>query len=322
MSGCLSIALSHALTRSFGSVYRAPEVIIGHPYDARIDIWSVGAVVAELFTGYVLFQNDSVQTMLSRITGIMGDFPEHVIQEGRDASKYFTASNIVYERDDNGQYHLVFPKRTTLESRLHCPRPDACSKDEALFVDFVSSTLCLDPRKRPTAYEALQHPWLADADTVEFEAYIIGQPAAAVPPSEPIDLPAGIVPTPGASLYYPPPYDDEEDDDVDIDVDAEDDDVEDEDEDDGPRAMYSESVYIGTDEDDDDGTDPAHMAALAARLAAYDLQDVEEEIEILAASADGQRLRQELEDADALVAAAAAEEEEEAGEAASPSESS
>eukprot|EP01033_Poteriospumella_lacustris_P006160 gene6160-4422_t len=242
----------HLTTYIQSRSYRAPEVIIGHPYDARIDIWSVGAVVAELFTGYVLFQNDSVQTMLSRITGIMGDFPEHVIQEGRDASKYFTASNIVYERDDNGQYHLVFPKRTTLESRLHCPRPDACSKDEALFVDFVSSTLCLDPRKRPTAYEALQHPWLADADTVEFEAYIIGQPAAAAPPSEPIDLPAGIVPTPGAT---------------------------------------------------------------------YDLQDVEEEIEILAASADGQRLRQELEDADALVAAAAAEEEE-AGEAASPSESS
>lgn len=285
-------------------LYSAPEVIIGHPYDARIDIWSVGAVVAELYTGYVLFQNDSVQTMLSRITGIMGDFPEHVIQEGRDASKYFTASNIVYERDDNGQYHLVFPKRTTLESRLHCPRPDVCTKDEALFVDFVRSTLCLDPRKRPTAYEALQHPWLADADTVEFEAYIIGQPAAAVPPAEPIDLPPGVVPTPGASLYYPPPYDDEEDEDVDIDVDAEDDDEEDdEDDDDGPRAMYSESVYIGTDEDEDD---PAHMAALAARLAAYDLQDVEEEIEVLAASVDGQRLRQELEDADALVAAAAA----------------
>jgi serine/threonine protein kinase len=48
---------------------RAPEVILGHPYDTRIDIWSIGAVAAEMLTGYVLFQNDSVASMLSRITG-------------------------------------------------------------------------------------------------------------------------------------------------------------------------------------------------------------------------------------------------------------
>ena len=30
--------------------FRAPEVIIGHPYDGRIDIWSVGCVLAEMHT--------------------------------------------------------------------------------------------------------------------------------------------------------------------------------------------------------------------------------------------------------------------------------
>lgn len=42
-------------------------MILGHGYDGRIDIWSVGAVLAELYTDYVLFQNESVQTMLARI---------------------------------------------------------------------------------------------------------------------------------------------------------------------------------------------------------------------------------------------------------------
>lgn len=55
--------------------YRAPEVILGVKYDYRIDIWSLGAVVAELLTGYVLFQNESISTMLARITGILGPFP-------------------------------------------------------------------------------------------------------------------------------------------------------------------------------------------------------------------------------------------------------
>lgn len=35
--------------------YRAPEVIIGCKYDYRIDMWSIGCILAELFTGNVLF---------------------------------------------------------------------------------------------------------------------------------------------------------------------------------------------------------------------------------------------------------------------------
>ena len=35
--------------------YRAPEVILGCAYDYKIDIWSLGCILAELLTGYVLF---------------------------------------------------------------------------------------------------------------------------------------------------------------------------------------------------------------------------------------------------------------------------
>jgi hypothetical protein len=153
-------------------------VIIGHPYDTRIDIWSVGAVLAELHTGYVLFQNDSVPTMLSRITGILGQFPQHVLQRGKDTGKYFSLSNIVYERDEQGTFHLIFPKRTDLASRLHLPTSESPGKltpDEEIFVDFVRQMLHLDPNLRLSAEEALAHPWLADADTVHVSEYIIQQ---------------------------------------------------------------------------------------------------------------------------------------------------
>lgn len=33
--------------------YRAPEVMLGLPYDEKIDLWSVGCILAELFSGEV-----------------------------------------------------------------------------------------------------------------------------------------------------------------------------------------------------------------------------------------------------------------------------
>ena len=39
--------------------YRAPEVILGAPYNTKVDVWSLGCILAELYTGEVLFHNDS-----------------------------------------------------------------------------------------------------------------------------------------------------------------------------------------------------------------------------------------------------------------------
>eukprot|EP00913_Durusdinium_trenchii_P018737 g17607.t1 len=87
--------------------YRAPEVMLGLPYDQKIDLWSLGCIIAELWTGtvlysslpmlpwrppagYVLFQNDSVQSLLARILGIIGDFPYHLMTSGKYVPQYFT----------------------------------------------------------------------------------------------------------------------------------------------------------------------------------------------------------------------------------------
>lgn len=140
--------------------YRAPEVMLGLPYDQKIDLWSLGCIIAELWTGYVLFQNDSVQSLLARILGIVGDFPYHLMTSGKYVPQYFTQDGQLYQEiegqpcpERGRRLHLLVPKKTSLRQRMRT--------DDELFLDFLSQLLQLDPAKRPGAAEASHHPFLA-----------------------------------------------------------------------------------------------------------------------------------------------------------------
>jgi len=140
--------------------YRAPEVMLGHAYDQRVDIWSLGCILAEMDTGYVLFQNESISSLFARIVGILGPIDSAFLAEGRHTKRHFAevkpSEFILYDRDrESGELDWLQPKRSTLRNRLH-------SGNDSTFVDFLSKLLAVDPRKRPTAKEALQHPWLRD----------------------------------------------------------------------------------------------------------------------------------------------------------------
>lgn len=52
--------------------YTYTQVVLDYAVDTKIDIWSLGCILSELYTGDVLFQNDSVQTMLARMVGVKG----------------------------------------------------------------------------------------------------------------------------------------------------------------------------------------------------------------------------------------------------------
>lgn len=148
--------------------YRAPEVLLGLPYGQKIDIWSLGCVLAELWTGYVLFQNDSAQSLLARIMGIVGPFPVSMLSAGKYVPNYFTQDGRLFKELEVPpevaaemiqpelvrRIQLLLPKRSSLRQRMRV-------EDEA-FEDFLEFLLRIDPAQRPSASEALQHPWLQE----------------------------------------------------------------------------------------------------------------------------------------------------------------
>ena len=74
--------------RRVASRHATPRHTTCHIHSEVIDVWSLGCVLAELYTGYVLLQNDSVVTMLARMIGILGAVPPPMLARGRDVPKY------------------------------------------------------------------------------------------------------------------------------------------------------------------------------------------------------------------------------------------
>jgi dual specificity tyrosine-phosphorylation-regulated kinase 2/3/4 len=52
--------------------YRSPEVILGCDYDTAIDMWSLGCIVVELFTGFPLFSGENEKEQFWCIIEVLG----------------------------------------------------------------------------------------------------------------------------------------------------------------------------------------------------------------------------------------------------------
>ncbi|CAK7233604.1 U4/U6 small nuclear ribonucleoprotein prp4 [Sporothrix curviconia] len=149
--------------------YRAPEIVLGMPYDYAVDMWSIGCTLYELYTGKILFTGESNNQMLRAIMEIRGKMSAKLYRRGELWRMHF---------DDNGgflsQEHDKFTGKTTiktipvikptrdLRTRLMAASVgmnDAESKDLSQFHDLLDRCLNLNPDKRILPNDALKHPF-------------------------------------------------------------------------------------------------------------------------------------------------------------------
>ncbi|KAJ6143466.1 hypothetical protein N7471_002919 [Penicillium samsonianum] len=152
--------------------YRAPEIILGIPYDYAIDVWSIGCTLFELYTGKILFTGRNNNQMLRSIMECRGKYPPKLLRRGTLSPHHFDEMlnfHSVEEDKITGRLHtkiVDFKKPTRdLKTRLMAQgtrgMPDTEVKELTMFLDLLDRCLSLNPEKRITPAEALKHPFLA-----------------------------------------------------------------------------------------------------------------------------------------------------------------
>lgn len=60
--------------------YRSPEIVLMKPYDHKIDVWSLGCLIFEIFTGSPLFPSRTEEEQMQMLLTTLGAPPQHFLQ--------------------------------------------------------------------------------------------------------------------------------------------------------------------------------------------------------------------------------------------------
>ncbi|KAJ2708426.1 dual specificity protein kinase yak1, partial [Coemansia spiralis] len=160
--------------------YRSPEILLGLPYSSRIDMWSLGCIVAELYLGLPLFPGSSEYNQLSRIVDLLGIPPRSMLDRARRTDEFFNylgpdtwdlkgMAQYASEHNTEEKPSKRFFQATTLEELIKtCPIRRRMSETEQhrefqsrlALIDFLRGLLQLDPDRRWSPHQAAAHPFI------------------------------------------------------------------------------------------------------------------------------------------------------------------
>lgn len=147
--------------------YRGPEVILSLGWNDRSDVWSMGCILMELYTGELLFGTHENLEHLALMERSLGRMPSKMLAASPTAAreKYLA-------RDRYGDMRLNWPTGAPSPSserhvRNQLPLDQMVAPQHQSFATFVGHLLAFDKESRPTSMEALSHAFLKERNIVE-----------------------------------------------------------------------------------------------------------------------------------------------------------
>jgi dual specificity tyrosine-phosphorylation-regulated kinase 2/3/4 len=131
--------------------YRSPEVILGTSYGMPIDMWSLGCILAELYTGYPIFPGENEQEQLACIMEVFGPPEKHLIEKSSRKKLFF---------DSMGKPRLSVSSKGRRRRPSSKDLRQALKCDDEAFLDFIARCLRWDPARRLTPHEASMHEFI------------------------------------------------------------------------------------------------------------------------------------------------------------------
>ncbi|KAI4883032.1 hypothetical protein NFI96_017794, partial [Prochilodus magdalenae] len=164
--------------------YRSPEILLGLPFSEKVDMWSLGCAMTELYLGWPLYPGDSEFEQVRYICETQGLPSPRLLNMATKANLFFEPTETAHGnpawrlRPTGGQTGVDFvtPERRKYILRsldqlynVHGPEHDqvfgqadtaAELSDRHCMVEFIKRMLTIDSRRRIKPNAALRHPFL------------------------------------------------------------------------------------------------------------------------------------------------------------------
>lgn len=143
--------------------YRGPEVLLCLGWNELSDLWSIGCILMELYTGEQLFATHEELEHLALMEQILGSFPERFLDRALDRARsagHGVDPRLLRKGPTGSQ--LNWPEGASSDSSkqhvaLQKPLAEQVMPQHAAFASWLGALLTVDAGQRPSANDALQH---------------------------------------------------------------------------------------------------------------------------------------------------------------------
>ncbi|GCC38676.1 hypothetical protein chiPu_0017191 [Chiloscyllium punctatum] len=163
--------------------YRSPEILLGLPFCEKLDMWSLGCVIAELHLGWPIYPGTNEYDQIRYIVETQGLPSDHLLEVASKTHHFFKKArqiNSTYQWtlktvDEYQAETMVQPLETRTRSIHSLDQlatinlsktvfPDKELKaelfDQMTMVSLIKKILTYDPGQRPAPNVALKHPFI------------------------------------------------------------------------------------------------------------------------------------------------------------------